>query len=172
MRRRAQREGSREPSGNTIAEVAIKRSREHQQQGCGGGAKGEIKAGKRHQISSTTVFDGADPFPPSARPDHAVLSEELATLFFARLSRKQSQTPHFPAVRRLEDDSELQNAVLSIFHANEITFNGPAAKVIENRLNRRMVVVEQNIALQPPPPVQPGSQLSRQQRRALQRQRK
>ena len=75
-------------------------------------------------------------------------------------------------VRRLEDDSQLQDAVLSIFHANEITFNGPAAKVIENHLSRRMVVLEQTIALQPPTPSQPSGQLSRQQRRALERKRK
>ncbi|MGH7826666.1 MAG: SDH family Clp fold serine proteinase [Candidatus Binatia bacterium] len=75
-------------------------------------------------------------------------------------------------VRRLEDDDALQDAVLSILHVNEITFNGPAAKIIENQDNRRMVVVEQNIAIQPqPPPQQPTNPpLSRQQRRALERQ--
>lgn len=32
-------------------------------------------------------------------------------------------------VRRLEDDDALQDAVLSVFHANEISFNGPAVKI-------------------------------------------
>jgi hypothetical protein len=74
-------------------------------------------------------------------------------------------------VNRLENDDALQDAALSILHINEITFNGPAAKIIENHDNRRMVVVEQNIAIQAqPPPQQPSSPLSRQQRRALQRQ--
>ena len=81
-------------------------------------------------------------------------------------------------VRRLEDDQALQDAVLSIFHANEITFGGPAGKIIENHVGRRWVLVEQTIALQPaipsgqqpPPGQQPG--LSRQQRRALERQRR
>jgi Serine dehydrogenase proteinase len=74
-------------------------------------------------------------------------------------------------VKRLEDDDALQDAVLSILHVNEITFNGPAAKIIENHDNRRMVVVEQNIAIQAqPPPRQPTNPpLSRQQRRALER---
>jgi hypothetical protein len=77
-------------------------------------------------------------------------------------------------VRRLEDDDALQDAVLSILHVNEITFNGPAAKIIENHENRRMVVVEQNIAIQAQPPQQQPTNppLSRQQRRALERQRR
>jgi hypothetical protein len=77
-------------------------------------------------------------------------------------------------IRRLEDDDDLQDAVLSILHVNEITFNGPAAKIIENHDNRRMVVVEQNIAIQaqPPPQQPPNPPLSRQQRRALERQRR
>ncbi len=73
-------------------------------------------------------------------------------------------------VKRLENDDALQDAVLSILHVNEITFNGPAAKIIENHDNRRMVVVEQNIALQAQPPPRPSTPLSRQQRRALERQ--
>jgi len=52
-------------------------------------------------------------------------------------------------VRRLEDDPALQDAVLSVFHANEITFNGPTGKIIENHVGRRWVLVEQTIALQP-----------------------
>ena len=76
-------------------------------------------------------------------------------------------------VRRLEDDDALQDAVLSILHINEITFNGPAAKIVENHDNRRMVVVEQNVSIQAqPPPQQPNPPLSRQQRRALERQRR
>ena len=78
-------------------------------------------------------------------------------------------------VRRLEDNEALQDAVLSILHVNEITFSGgPAAKIIENHDKRRMVIVEQNIAIQAqPPPQQPTNPgLSRQQRRALERKRR
>lgn len=81
-------------------------------------------------------------------------------------------------VKRLEADNVLQDAVLSVLHVNEITFNGPAAKIIENHLGRRWVILEQAIAMQAggapgqqPPPGQPPN-LSRQQRRALKRQRR
>jgi hypothetical protein len=50
-------------------------------------------------------------------------------------------------VRRMGNDGELQDAVLSIFHATSITFNGAAAKIIENHLGRRFVRVQQQIAL-------------------------
>jgi hypothetical protein len=82
-------------------------------------------------------------------------------------------------VKRLEEDSALQDAVLSIFHANEITFGaGPSSKMIENHANRRLVVMEQTVSIQaggqppqsPSPQPQPNRQLSRQQRRALERQ--
>jgi hypothetical protein len=81
-------------------------------------------------------------------------------------------------IRRLEDDSGLQDAALSIFHANEITYLGPASKMIENHANRRLVVLEQTVAIQqggqppqsPSPQPQPNPHLSRQQRRALERQ--
>ena len=43
-------------------------------------------------------------------------------------------------VKRLEDDAALQDAALSVFHANEITFNGPAGKIIENHVGRRWVL--------------------------------
>lgn len=81
-------------------------------------------------------------------------------------------------VRRLEDDAALQDAVLSVMHANQITFNGPAGKIIENHAARRWVIVEQTFTLQPalPPgqPLPPGQRpgLTRQQRRALERQRR
>ncbi len=77
-------------------------------------------------------------------------------------------------LRRLEDNDQLQDAVLSIFHANEITFSGgPTTKMIENHVNRRLVILDQNIVIQPQPPApqpQQSPHLTRQQRRALERQ--
>jgi len=69
-------------------------------------------------------------------------------------------------VRRLEDDSSLQDAVLSIFHANEISFNGPAVKIIENHLGRRKVNLQQNIVIQQEPTPSVTPPMNRKQRRA------
>jgi Serine dehydrogenase proteinase len=46
-----------------------------------------------------------------------------------------------PALRiaALEEDQSLQDAVLSIYHALDLTFRGPAIKVVENQLGRRKV---------------------------------
>jgi hypothetical protein len=58
-------------------------------------------------------------------------------------------------VTPLGDDDVLQDAVLSIFHATAITFNGPATKIIENHLGSKWAKVQQAIMLQIPQP-QPG----------------
>lgn len=53
-------------------------------------------------------------------------------------------------VRRLgSDDEELQDAVLSIYHATDITFtaNPGVVKIVENHLGRRRVKVQQQIAV-------------------------
>lgn len=47
----------------------------------------------------------------------------------------------------LEDDQELQDAVLSVFHATMHTFGGPALKIVENNLGRAFVKVQQQIAV-------------------------
>jgi len=62
-------------------------------------------------------------------------------------------------VRALEDDSELQDIVLSIYHATDITWNNTTAvKLIENHLGRRKVRIESPIQLQGQLiPVQPGN---------------
>lgn len=52
-------------------------------------------------------------------------------------------------VRRLEDDEALQDAVLSIYHALDLTFRGPALKIVENHLGRRKVRALQQIVMQP-----------------------
>lgn len=57
-------------------------------------------------------------------------------------------------IRRLERDDALQDAVLSIYHALDITFSGPAVKIVENHLGRRKVRVSQQVVVQaaPAPP--------------------
>jgi len=59
-------------------------------------------------------------------------------------------------VRRLgSDDEELQDAVLSIYHATDLTFNGGAIKIVENHLGNRKVRMQQQIVAQPHPPPPP-----------------
>ena len=60
-------------------------------------------------------------------------------------------------VHRLEADPAVQDAVLSIYHALDITFGGPALKIVENHLGNRKVRAVQQIMLQPqgPPPPPP-----------------
>lgn len=74
-------------------------------------------------------------------------------------------------VRRLgSDDENLQDAVLSIYHATDITFsaNPSVVKIVENHLRRRRVKFQQqftmNLPFQPmivptPPPVPPEGEL-------------
>lgn len=50
-------------------------------------------------------------------------------------------------VRRLEADDQLQDAVLSLYHALDFTFGGPAVKIVENHLGRRKVRAVQQIIL-------------------------
>jgi hypothetical protein len=69
-------------------------------------------------------------------------------------------------VRRLEDDDVLQDAALSIFHANEISLNGPAVKIIENHLGRRKVNLQQEILIGPEPTAGLNRPMNRKERRA------
>jgi hypothetical protein len=59
-------------------------------------------------------------------------------------------------IRRLEATDDLQDAVLTIYHALDITFGGPAVKIVENHKGNRKVRVMQSIVLQGPPPQGPG----------------
>jgi hypothetical protein len=59
-------------------------------------------------------------------------------------------------VNKLEDDNILQDAVLSLFHATDITYNGPIAKIVENHLGRRRVKIQPGVVIaQPQPPQAP-----------------
>ena len=71
-------------------------------------------------------------------------------------------------VRALEDDDALQDAVLSIYHALDITFGGAAIKIVENHLGARYVRLQQQILIpkQPPQiPSAPAGPLDRAERR-------
>jgi len=61
-------------------------------------------------------------------------------------------------VSRLESDQAIQDAVLSIYHMLDLTFRGPALKIVENHLGRRKVVAVQQIVMPGPmAPMVPGS---------------
>ncbi|MGH2759267.1 MAG: SDH family Clp fold serine proteinase [Actinomycetota bacterium] len=58
-------------------------------------------------------------------------------------------------VRRLEQDDDLQDAVLSIYHALDLTFSGPAIKIVENHVGARYVRIQHQIIVQGGPAVTP-----------------
>lgn len=71
---------------------------------------------------------------------------------------EELQTIRGLRVNALEDDDDLQDAVLSIYHALDLTFGGPAIKIVENHNGRRMVRLQQPQVIQVPGPAgpQPG----------------
>ncbi|GAI15319.1 unnamed protein product, partial [marine sediment metagenome] len=59
-------------------------------------------------------------------------------------------------IGNLEDDQDLQDLVLSVFHTTTHTFNAtPAVKIIENHLGKAFVKQSQQLVLQVPPPQTP-----------------
>ena len=80
-------------------------------------------------------------------------------------------------IRTFEDNSDLQDAALSIYHANAITCRPPILKIVENHTGRRKVNLggEANLQVQPKP-IPPASGNSpkgnRQERRAQESQRR
>lgn len=71
------------------------------------------------------------------------------------IHRTHSRPIRFPELRdlglkvsRLEQDGQLQDAVLSIYHATDITFNSPAVKIIENHNKQRYVRISAAIPVQ------------------------
>jgi hypothetical protein len=75
-------------------------------------------------------------------------------------------------VKWLEDDQQLQDAVLSVHHATMHTFGStPAAKIIENYHGRAWVLISGQVVVKAPPPSIPTGTppLSRPERRRLAR---
>jgi hypothetical protein len=91
-----------------------------------------------------------------------------AATFFSEYGANQSHSlgitreearAHDINVIDLEADQPLQDAVLSVHHATIHTFQGPAAKIVENHLGRAWVQLSQSIQIQMPmlmPPSAPG----------------
>lgn len=56
-------------------------------------------------------------------------------------------------VRRLEADNDLQDAVLSVYHALDLTVGArPVTKIVENHRQKRYVKISAQVILQTPPP--------------------
>ncbi len=65
------------------------------------------------------------------------------------ISREQARAQGVRIID-LEADKALQDAVLSVHHATIHTFQGPAAKIVENHLGRAWVQLSQTISIQIP----------------------
>jgi ClpP class serine protease len=62
-------------------------------------------------------------------------------------------------IENLEDEQELQDLVLSVFHATTHTFNGtPAVKIIENHKGKAFIKQQQTIPIQLTPQAPPPKQ--------------
>ncbi len=105
---------------------------------------------------------------PGERP---VVARSIAEYFGAAASYDRFKTHGRPIrieelkqirglrIRMLEDDAALQDALLSVYHTLEISFGGPAIKIVENHNGSRYVRLEQEVIIQaqPAPPAQrPG----------------
>jgi hypothetical protein len=99
--------------------------------------------------------------PPLSEVERRKKAREIAEFFgseegYTRF-RTHSRPIRMPAlqalglrVRALEDDDRLQDAVLSVFHINEMTLRPPIAKVVENHLGKRLVRIEGTIRVMQP----------------------
>lgn len=93
--------------------------------------------------------------------DRANKAREIANYFGSEESYDRFRTHGRPIrlpelqelglrARHLGDDDDLQDAVLSVFHATAITFNGPAVKIVENHQGSIWAKLQQQIVLQAP----------------------
>jgi hypothetical protein len=101
--------------------------------------------------------------PSSAVDDPAATAAAISQYFGSEASYDRFRTHGRPIrveeleglaglrVSRLEADEALQDAVLSIYHALDLTFRGPAVKIVENHLGRRKVRAVQQFVVQTGP---------------------
>jgi len=82
------------------------------------------------------------------------LGDDKVHLSHSRPIMREELRDHGVNVTDLEDDPNLQDAVLSVHHAYSHTFQGPAVKIIENSLGRAYVI--QGGVMMPPPTPTPG----------------
>jgi hypothetical protein len=101
--------------------------------------------------------------PTSGRPTKAA----RIAAYFANYERHKSHgmgigrdaaREHGVVIRDLESDQDLQDAVLSVYHATMHTFQGAAVKIIENHRGVAWVKVNQQVAIQLPFQVGPIGQ--------------
>jgi len=108
-----------------------------------------------------------------APADRRARAEEIADYFGSDNSYDRFRTHGRPirveelqaidglVVRELEADDDLQDAVLSLYHALDITFGGPAVKIVENHIGaiyaslEQRIVVPAQLAEQPSPAATP-----------------
>jgi hypothetical protein len=102
--------------------------------------------------------------------ERAAVARSIAEYFGAEASYDRFRTHGRPIrieelrrirglrIRALEDDAALQDALLSVYHVLDITFGGPAVKIVENHNGSRHVRLQQNLIIQTQqaPPSQPG----------------
>jgi hypothetical protein len=117
-----------------------------------------------------------------AETDRRAKAKEIAQWFASEAAYDRFRTHGRPLrypelknvglrVRLIEDDEKLQDAVLSVCHATEITFSmGNGVKIIENHLGRRKVNLQARQAIAPDAE-QPKPELprNRKERRAAER---
>jgi len=122
---------------------------------------------ERHMLAHDDVDVDVD--------DRAAAASEISKFFGSELSYDRFRTHGRPIrvealeqldglrVSRLEENETLQDAVLSVYHALDLTFRGPALKIVENHLGRRKVRAIQQIVVQAGPGVPAGQTPEEQQ---------
>jgi len=105
------------------------------------------------------------------RGQRTTLAAEIADYFCSDASYDRFRTHGRPIrveelerlrgfrISRLDADAALQDAVLSIYHALDLTFSAPFAKIVENNIGRRVVRTLSGVVLAvggpPTPPSSP-----------------
>ena len=99
-----------------------------------------------------------------AEADRASRALEIAEYFGSDVSYERFKTHGRPIrieelstvqglrVRALEENDKLQDAVLSLYHTLDISFGGPAIKIVENHKGARYVRAQQQLLI----PIQPS----------------
>jgi hypothetical protein len=115
------------------------------------------------ELAKRLVAEWLEEYMFAGRHDATALAGEAAG-YFADYHRHQS---HSIGIRReqcrdlqlsvldLEEDQNLQDAVLSVYHATIHTFAGPAVKIVENHLGRAFAEMQQALQIQVPAPALP-----------------
>ncbi len=100
------------------------------------------------------MFAGRDDAHEAAERVADWLADDSKHLSHSRALTREDLSAQGVAVVALEDDQDLQDAVLSVHHAYTHTFSGSAGKIIENHLGRRFVQHAAMMQVGPPPPAQ------------------